>query len=194
MVCRAERKRTQCPAQEVQESNVSDSRDRGPDSRSSDPLSLRNRRRATLQGLPMNGEESLREQHQLIPTPKHRAVRVLVVNDSPDNVESMALLLRLYGHEVEGALGGPAALRAAQAQQPDAVLLDISMPGMDGYQVARQLRAMFRDKPVLLVALTAHGFEEDRRRCQEAGFDRHLVKPADPLEVENLLRELGQSL
>ena len=142
----------------------------------------------------MNGEESLREQHQLIPTPKHRAVRVLVVNDSPDNVESMALLLRLYGHEVEVALGGPAALRTAQAQQPDAVLLDISMPGMDGYQVARKLRAIFRDKPLLLVALTAHGFEEDRRRCEEAGFDRHLVKPADPLEVEHLLRELGQAL
>jgi CheY-like chemotaxis protein len=144
--------------------------------------------------LPRNGEESLREQHLLLPTPKHRAVRVLVVNDSPDNVASMALRLRLYWHEVDVALGGPAALRAAQAQQPDAVLLDLSMPGMSGYQVARKLRAMFRDKPILLVALTAHGFEEDRRRCEEAGFDRHLVKPADPLEVDNLLRELGQSL
>jgi len=142
----------------------------------------------------MNGEELRHDRHQLIPTPRRRAVRVLVVNDSPDNVESMALLLRLYGHEVEVALGGPAALRAAQAQQPDAVLLDISMPGLDGYQVARKLRAMFRDKPLLLVAITAHGFEEDRRRCEEAGFDRHLVKPADPLEVEYLLRELGQSL
>src|SRR5262249_40213657 len=96
----------------------SDSRDQGPDSRSSEPLSLRNRRLATLQGLPMNGEELLREQHKLIATPKHRPVRVLVVNDSPDNVASMALLLRLYGHEVDGALGGAAALRAAQAQQP----------------------------------------------------------------------------
>jgi CheY-like chemotaxis protein len=142
----------------------------------------------------MDGEELPHEQDRLTPTLKRRAFRVLVVDDYPDNVESMALLLRLYGHEVEVALGGPAALRAAQAQQPDAVLLDISMPGMDGYQVARQLRAMFPDKPLLLVAITAHGFEEDRRRCEEAGFDRHLVKPADPLEVEQLLRELhGQS-
>jgi CheY-like chemotaxis protein len=85
-------------------------------------------------------------------------------------------------------------LRAAQAQQPDAVLLDIAMPGMDGYQVARTLRSMSRDKSLLLVAITAHGSEEDRRRCEEAGFDRHLVKPADPLEVEYLLRELGRSL
>ena len=142
----------------------------------------------------MNGEKFLREQHKLIPTPRRRAVRVLAVNDYPDNVESMARLLRLYGHEAEVALGGPAALRAAEAQQPDAVLLDISMPGMDGYQVARQLRAMFRDRPLLLVAMTAHGSEEDRRRCQEAGFDLHLVKPADPLEVEGLLRELRRSL
>ena len=142
----------------------------------------------------MNGAELLREQHKLVPTPKRRAVRVLVVNDYPDHVESMALLLRLYGHEVEVALGGPAALRAAQARRPDAVLLDIAMPGMDGYQVARGLRAMFRDQPLLLIAITAHGFEEDRRRCAEAGFDLHLVKPADPLEVENLLRELGRSL
>jgi CheY-like chemotaxis protein len=64
----------------------------------------------------MNGAELRHGQHKLIPTPKRRAVRVLVVNDSPDNVESMALLLRLYGHEVEVALGGVAALRAAQAQ------------------------------------------------------------------------------
>jgi CheY-like chemotaxis protein len=142
----------------------------------------------------MNGGELPQAQHRRIPTPKHRPVRVLVVNDSPDNVESMALLLRLYGHEVGVALGGPAALRAAQAQQPDAVLLDISMPGMDGYQVAGKLQAMFRDKPLLLVAITAHGFEEDRRRCEEAGFDRHLVKPADPPAVEHLLRELGRSL
>jgi two-component system CheB/CheR fusion protein len=142
----------------------------------------------------MNGAELLREQHKPITTPRCRAVRVLVVDDYPDNVESMAALLRLYGHEVEVALGGPAALRTAQTQQPDAVLLDISMPGMDGYQVARKLRAMFQDRPLLLVAMTAHGFEEDRRRCQEAGFDLHLVKPADPLEVESLLRELGQSL
>jgi CheY-like chemotaxis protein len=142
----------------------------------------------------MNGAELLREQHKLIPTPERRAVRVLVVDDYPDNVESMALLLRLYGHEVEVALGGPAALRAAAAQQPDAVLLDISMPGMDGYQVARSLRATFRDRPVLLIAITAHGSDEDRRRCEEAGFDLHLVKPADPLEVESLLRELGESL
>ena len=142
----------------------------------------------------MNGEKLLPDQPKPMPTPKQRAVRVLVVNDYLDTVESMALLLRLYGHDVKVALGGAAALQAAQAQQHGVRLLDISMPGMDGYQVARKLRALFRDKPLLLVAITAHGFEEDRRRCEEAGFDLHLVKPADPLAVENLLRELGRSL
>ena len=132
-------------------------------------------------------------QQQSLRGPQERGVRVLVVNDYADNVESMAMLLRLYGHEVETALGGPAALRAARANPPEVVLLDISMPGMNGYEVARQLRSMFQDR-VVLIALTAHGFEEDKRRCLEAGFDRHLVKPADPVKVEQLLRELARSL
>jgi two-component system, chemotaxis family, CheB/CheR fusion protein len=100
-----------------------------------------------------------------------------VVADCPDNADSTAVLLRLYGHEVDVALDGKAALQQARARPPDVVLLDISMPGMDGYEVARQLRAMFQDR-VWLFAITAHGFEEDRKRCLEAGFDLHLVKPA----------------
>jgi CheY-like chemotaxis protein len=132
-------------------------------------------------------------EHQTLCWPQKSGVRVLVVNDYADNVESMALLLRLYGHEVETALGGPAALRAAWTNPPDVVLLDISMPGMNGYEVARQLRRMFQDR-VVIIALTAHGFEEDKRRCLEAGFDRHFVKPADPLKVEKLIRNLVHSL
>ena len=95
---------------------------------------------------------------------------------------------------MEVAFNGRSALRAAQAQQPDAVLLDISMPGMDGYQVARKLRAMFRGK-----ASSAHcdygiGSDEARRRSEEAGFDLHLVKPADPHEIESLLWQFERSL
>ncbi len=120
-------------------------------------------------------------------------MRVLVVDDYADNVESMAMLLRLYGHDVETALGGRAALRAARANPPNVVLLDISMPGVDGYEVARQLRTMFQSR-VILIALTAHGFDEDKRRCLKAGFDRYFVKPADPVEVEQHLRELALSL
>jgi two-component system, OmpR family, response regulator len=140
----------------------------------------------------MNGAIS-HKQLQPLARPQERGVQVLVVNDYADNVESMAMLLRLYGHEVKTALGGPAALRAARAQPPQVVLLDISMPGMNGYEVARQLRSMFQ-RQVILIALTANGFEEDKRRCMEAGFDRHFVKPADPVKVEQLLRELANSL
>ena len=121
------------------------------------------------------------------------SVRVLVVDDYPDNAESMGMLLRLFGYEVATAYNGSAALQVARVQQPDVVLLDISMPEMSGYEVATQLRRMFQDR-VVLIAITALGFAEDRQRCLEAGFDRHLVKPADPNEVARLLRELASSL
>jgi CheY-like chemotaxis protein len=120
-------------------------------------------------------------------------MRVLVVDDYADSAESMALLLRLEGYEVAAAQSGVGALQLAQAQRPDAVLLDVSMPGMDGLEVVRRLRQMFPDRPPLLIAITAQGFEEDRRRCLDAGFDLHLVKPADPNEVERLLREWASS-
>lgn len=119
--------------------------------------------------------------------------RVLVVNDSADNVESLALVLRLYGHEVYTALGGSAALEMARAKRPDVVLLDISMPMMNGYEVARKLREIFRGE-VKLIALTALGFEEDYCRSRDAGFDRHHIKPADPEKLEKLIRELASTL
>jgi two-component system CheB/CheR fusion protein len=128
-----------------------------------------------------------------LPARPVRGARVLVVDDYPDNAESMALLLRLYGHEVETALAGPAALESARARRPEVVLLDIDMPGMSGYEVAARLREMFHGG-VVLIAITALGLEADRRRCLEAGFDRHVVKPADPDKVEGLLRELANSL
>ncbi len=140
----------------------------------------------------MRDERHADEQTRMSAGCQGRAMRGLVVDDCPDNVASMALLLRLYGHEVDTALGGPAALAAAQAHRPDVVLLDISMPGMSGYEVARRLRGLFRGE-VTLIALTAHGSEEDRRRCLDAGFDCHLVKPADPEEVGELLREVAGS-
>jgi CheY-like chemotaxis protein len=125
-----------------------------------------------------------------MPNRARSGVRVLVVDDDLDSAEGLARLLTRSGHEVDVALDGKTALQRARAKQPDVVLLDICMPGMDGYEVARQLRAMFQDK-VRLVASTALGFEEDRKRCLEAGFDLRLVKPVDPTEVRNLLREVA---
>jgi CheY-like chemotaxis protein len=135
----------------------------------------------------MKIESSLANWHGSISTKDRRTLRVLVVDDYPDNAESMAMLLRIHGYEVEAAQSGFAALALARARRPHAVLLDICMPGMDGFKVARQLRAMFPDQPPLLIAITARGFEEDHQRYLDAGFDVHLVKPADPDAVQRLL-------
>ena len=104
----------------------------------------------------------------------------------------LALLLRLAGQDVRTAYDGAAALTAAKEFRPDLVLLDIGMPGMDGYQVAQRLRKELNFRDQVLVALTGWGQEEDRRRSEEAGFDRHLVKPVETSVLMELLRELGR--
>jgi CheY-like chemotaxis protein len=105
--------------------------------------------------------------------------RILVVDDNIDAAETLAVLLRMAGHEVRTAHDGPAALDAARTHQPEVVLLDIGMPAMDGYEVARRVRQVPGLEKVLLVALTGDGQDADRRRSRDAGIDHHLVKPAD---------------
>ncbi len=105
--------------------------------------------------------------------------RILVVDDNVNAAESLAVLLRLDGHEVRVATDGTAALTAAQEDPPEMVVLDLGMPGMDGFEVARRLRAQRELKDGLLVALTGWSQEEDRRRCFEAGFDGHMPKPVE---------------
>lgn len=105
--------------------------------------------------------------------------RILVVDDNVDAAESLALLLRLDGHEVQTTYDGQGALAAAQAKPPEVVILDLGMPGMDGFEIARRLRSLAALKDVLLVALTGWAQEEDRRRCYEAGFDGHMPKPVE---------------
>ncbi|HEV8578343.1 MAG TPA: chemotaxis protein CheB [Thermoanaerobaculia bacterium] len=113
--------------------------------------------------------------------------RVLVVDDNVDTAESLALLLRLKGHQVETAHDGPAALAKAHSFHPEVVLLDIGLPGLDGYQVASRLRRRRRTARALLVALTGYGQEEDQHLAREAGFDHHLTKPVDLLVIHELL-------
>ncbi|HEY8505291.1 MAG TPA: ATP-binding protein, partial [Gemmataceae bacterium] len=113
--------------------------------------------------------------------------RVLVIDDNIDCADSLAVLLRLWGHEVEVSHDGMAGLEAVPAFAPDVVLLDIGLPKMDGLQVARGLRGRPDLPPVLLVAMTGYGQEDDRRRTREAGFDHHLVKPIDPEVLQALL-------
>ena len=104
--------------------------------------------------------------------------RVLVVDDNADTAESLGMLLEVRGNAVRIAYDGLEALEAADAFDPDIVLLDIGMPKMSGYEVARRLRAE-RGDSVLIVAITGWGQEDDRRRAREAGFDHHFTKPVD---------------
>jgi PAS domain S-box-containing protein len=113
--------------------------------------------------------------------------RVLIVDDNRDAASSLAMLLDLVGCDVSVAFGGAEALDAFDHFNPEIVLLDIGMPGMDGYEVARRLRADPRGKSILLVAVTGWGQAEDKRRAAEAGFDEHLTKPVDPSLLATLL-------
>jgi CheY-like chemotaxis protein len=115
--------------------------------------------------------------------------RVLVVDDNVDAAQSLAMLLRILGHDVRTAHEGNAALVAAHAFQPEVALLDIGLPGMSGHELARRIRGEPGGSGVLLVALTGWGQEEDRRRSRESGFDQHLTKPADPEALQRLLGE-----
>ena len=115
--------------------------------------------------------------------------RILVVDDNLDSAETLAQLLQLSGHQARTAHNGPGALAAAGAFRPEVVLLDIGLPGMDGYEVARRLRAGPGGEKMLLVAQTGYGQEEDRCRSRQAGFDAHLVKPVDPGALQALLAD-----
>ena len=116
--------------------------------------------------------------------------RVLVVDDNKDAARSLAMLLGHQGHEVRIAHSGPAALETIEGDVPDVVFLDIGMPGMDGYEVARRIRQRPDLENMVLAALTGWGQQEDRRRTAEAGFDHHLVKPPDPKTLEHVLASL----
>ncbi len=120
-------------------------------------------------------------------------LRVLVVEDNPDTAESLRLLLGLYGYEVVVACNGPDGVEAAEQHRPDVVLCDIGLPGLDGYGVARQLRANPTTAKARLIAVTAYGQDEDRRRSHEAGFEQHLVKPVCPNALLRVLKLLGRS-
>ncbi|WP_437729825.1 ATP-binding protein [Sorangium sp. So ce1335] len=121
------------------------------------------------------------------------ALRILVVDDNVDGAESLALLLRMSGHRTRAVHTGPEALTAARELGADVVFLDIGLPGMSGYEVARRLRAEPGVAGFVLVALTGWGTEDDRRRAREAGFDHHLTKPVDAAEVRRLVASVAQA-
>jgi PAS domain S-box-containing protein len=119
-------------------------------------------------------------------------LRLLIVDDNTDTVDSLAMLLRLAGYQVITATNGPAGLQAVLAESPDVVLMDLGLPGIDGFEVARRIRE--KTRAPILIAMTGYGQSTDRELSKEAGFEYHLVKPVDPVKLQNLLAQLaGQS-
>jgi CheY-like chemotaxis protein len=117
--------------------------------------------------------------------------RILIIDDNADAAESLAMLLRLMGHTTRVAHSGKTGLEAARGYAPEIVFLDIGMPEMNGYEVARRLAAEQRERPATLVAITGWASDEDRQQSRAAGFDFHLTKPVETEAVERLLGEIG---
>jgi CheY-like chemotaxis protein len=109
-----------------------------------------------------------------------KRLRVLVVDDFLNVAESLASMMRIFGHEAQVALDGATALDAARASKPDVILLDIGIPVMDGYTVAKTLRKQMPSKPPFIVAVTGYGSESDYRHSAESGINFHLLKPVNP--------------
>ena len=126
--------------------------------------------------------------------PMRRPLRVLIVDDNQDAADTLGLLARMWGYEARAAYDGPAALAAARSFGPDCLVLDIGLPGIDGYALAHRLRREPALRAAKLVALTAYSGDHHQRRVRDAGFDYHLTKPADPGELERLFRMLAHAL
>jgi len=120
-----------------------------------------------------------------------RPLRILVVDDNVDTVLSFSMLLKASGHDVYGAHDGLAAVQMASDCQPDVVLLDIGLPGLNGYEVAERIRKTPTIRDVVLIALTGYGQDTDRQRSAQAGFNHHLVKPARMDQLQKILGDLA---
>jgi two-component system CheB/CheR fusion protein len=140
-----------------------------------------------LPALPEEKEPSARPPAPEKESHKHQPRRILVVDDVVDTAESLAELLGLWGHEVHQVHDGLSAIEAVREFRPEVVLLDIGMPGMDGFEVARYLRIEYPNQPMMMVALTGYAQESDRQEAQIAGFDAHLSKPVDLEALRALL-------
>jgi CheY-like chemotaxis protein len=140
---------------------------------------------ATNRATEIKGESDTR------PQKTGKLLRILVVEDNRDAADSLRLMLELYGYDVKVAYSGPDGVQAAKQCQPDVVLCDIGLPGLDGYGVARMLRDNPATARAHLIAVTAFGQDEDRRRSYEAGFEHHLVKPVDPDALLRVLKSLS---
>jgi CheY-like chemotaxis protein len=122
-----------------------------------------------------------------------RSRRVLLIDDNVDAAESLVQLLALSGHDARTAGDGAEGVRLAVEFHPEVVFCDLGLPGMSGYEVAKQLRALPSGRELVLVALTGYGQPSDREKTAQAGFDAHLVKPVDPSVIESFLDDFAET-
>jgi CheY-like chemotaxis protein len=122
-----------------------------------------------------------------------KPLHVLIVDDDPDNASAMAIMLELSGHAVEIAQDGPTALaKLAKKKGADVVLLDLGMPGMDGWEVARMIYEQATETRPYIIAVSGRGMRADKARSRESGIDLHLVKPVEPETLETILQGLSK--
>jgi CheY-like chemotaxis protein len=119
--------------------------------------------------------------------------RILLADDNRDVVESFQMMFRILGHDVQTALDGLEALDQAERFRPDAIVLDVGMPGLDGYETARRIRQLPWSRDVVLIAVTGWGNEKDKLKSAAAGFNVHLVKPVDATTILEVLDQMDQS-
>jgi DNA-binding response OmpR family regulator len=119
-------------------------------------------------------------------------VRILIVEDHADTARSLATVVQLWGHQAQVAPNGEAALVAGAATPPEVVLLDIGLPGMNGWDVAKRLRAMALTPRPVIIAISGYGRDTDRLQSYEAGIDNHLTKPVDPAFLQELLARVEE--
>lgn len=122
--------------------------------------------------------------------PKSVVNKILVVDDNVDAAFTLQMLLKLQGFQVEVCYSGPEAIVTAESLQPDVILMDISMPGMNGYEAGRLIREQPQGKEIIIIALTGFGKEEDQRLSFEAGFNAHLTKPVDIHKLLDTIQSL----
>ena len=134
--------------------------------------------------------ERLAERADLLKRPALSRRTVLLADDDRDSVDSLAAVLRLEGYTVHTAYGGREAVDTAVVERPDIMIVDIGMPKMSGYDVARHFRTLRKEERPILIALTAWGQESDKLLSKQAGFDHHLTKPVEPAHLAKLLRTL----
>jgi CheY-like chemotaxis protein len=125
-------------------------------------------------------------------TPEVGKRRILIADDNPDVAEAFEMMLQAIGHDVETAHDGIEVIEKAERYQPDIIVLDIGMPKLNGYDVARHLRKQPWGRDIVLVAVTGWGDEKDKGRSHAAGFDVHLVKPVDPGALGSLLSSINR--